>query len=79
MAAFLTRSRSWARRDGTDGCAGEAKPLRAERPGEGLLLAAELRRAVPELRRELELRREDEVERRFVAGFNLDPDQAECW
>jgi hypothetical protein len=79
MAAFVTRSRSWARRDGTGGCAGEAKPVRAERPDEGRVLEAELRRAVPELRRELELRREDEAERRFVAGFNLGPDQAECW
>jgi len=51
MAAFVTRSRSWARRDGTGGCAGEAKPVRAERPDEGRVLEAELRRAVPELRR----------------------------
>lgn len=44
-----------------------------------MVLEAELRRAVPELRRELALRREDEAEGRFVAGFNLGPDRAECW
>src|SRR5437588_10011390 len=51
-AASLTRARSWVRRDGVGGCAGEANAVRAECPDTGLVLEGGLRRALPEPRRE---------------------------